>query len=73
MLRIPTANEFEEYSERAYVLALDPSRSSFPSYADGIKTKEDFLQSQNEDLRAKTKRYTFLSTAARCAVGYIFM
>ena len=43
MLRIPTANEFEEYSERAYVLALDPSRSSFPSYADGIKTKEDFL------------------------------
>lgn len=43
MLRIPTANEFEEYSERAYVLALDPSRSSFPSYADGIKTKKDFL------------------------------
>lgn len=57
MLRIPTANEFEEYSERAYVLALDPSRSSFPSYADGIKTKEDFLaiakrgfESENEEI-----------------------
>lgn len=56
MLRIPTANEFEEYSERAYMLALDPSRSSFPSYADGIKTKEDFLaiakrgfESENEE------------------------
>lgn len=57
MLRIPTANEFEEYSERAYMLALDPSRSSFPSYADGIKTKEDFLaiakrgfESENEEI-----------------------
>ena len=57
MLRIPTANEFEEYSERAYVLALDPSRFSFPSYADGIKTKEDFLaiakrgfESENEEI-----------------------
>lgn len=57
MLRIPTANEFEEYSERAYALALDPSRSSFPSYADGIKTKEDFLaiakrgfESENEEI-----------------------
>ena len=57
MLRIPTANEFEEYSERAYVLALDPSRSSFPSYADGIKTTEDFLaiakrgfESENEEI-----------------------
>lgn len=57
MLRIPTANEFEEYYERAYVLALDPSRSSFPSYADGIKTKEDFLaiakrgfESENEEI-----------------------
>lgn len=57
MLRIPTATEFEEYSERAYVLALDPSRSSFPSYADGIKTKEDFLaiakrgfESENEEI-----------------------
>lgn len=57
MLRIPTANEFEEYSERAYMLALDPSRSSFPSYADGIKTKEAFLaiakrgfESENEEI-----------------------
>ena len=57
MLRIPTANEFEEYSERAYMIALDPSRSSFPSYADGIKTKEAFLaiakrgfESENEEI-----------------------
>ena len=57
MLRRPTANEFEEYSERAYMIALDPSRSSFPSYADGIKTKEAFLaiakrgfESENEEI-----------------------
>ena len=57
MLRIPTANEFEEYSERAYMIALDPSRSSFPAYADGIKTKEAFLaiakrgfESENEEI-----------------------
>lgn len=55
MLRIPTANEFEEYSERAYMLALDPSRSSFPSYADGIKTKEAFLAIAKRGFESENK------------------
>ena len=42
MLIKPTREEGESYIDFAYELALDPSRSGYPTYADGIKTKEDF-------------------------------
>lgn len=42
MLMKPTAEEAEEYIDFAYALALDPARSGYPTYTDGIKTKEDF-------------------------------
>lgn len=44
MLKKPTALEAEAYMDTAYTLALDPSRSGYPTYADGIKTKADFLE-----------------------------
>lgn len=44
MLRIPTAEEAEQYIDFAYGLALDPARSGYPTYTDGIKTKEDFQE-----------------------------
>lgn len=43
MLRTLKPEEFEKYAEYAYSLALDMSRSSYPTYADGIKTREDFM------------------------------
>ena len=43
MLIKPTAEQAETYIDFAYSLALDPSRSGYPTYTDGIKTKEDFI------------------------------
>lgn len=35
--------DFAKYVDWAYNLALDISRSSYPTYTDGIKSKEDFI------------------------------
>lgn len=37
-------NEYKAYIDYAYSLALDRTKSSYPSYADGLKTKEDFIE-----------------------------
>ncbi|MCM1367912.1 MAG: hypothetical protein NC184_03775 [Roseburia sp.] len=42
MLHKLSAREAERYIDFAYALALDRSRSGFPSYNDGIKTGSDF-------------------------------
>lgn len=42
MLAEPTKEEVEKYLDFAYGLALDPARSGYPTYTDGIKTREDF-------------------------------
>lgn len=43
MLRKATAEDIVEYGDFVYGLALDQTRSAYPTYADGIKTREDFL------------------------------
>lgn len=43
MLIRPTKEEAEEYIGFAYELALDPARSGYPTYTDGIKSKDDFI------------------------------
>lgn len=43
MLRALKQEEFERYLEFAFSLALDLSKSGYPTYTDGIKTKEDFI------------------------------
>lgn len=35
--------DFDQYIDFAYELALDPARSGYPAYFDGIKTREDFI------------------------------
>ena len=42
MLRKLKENEYQQYLDFAYQLALDPSRSCYPSYADGLKTRQYF-------------------------------
>lgn len=44
MLRRLNEDEYKQYLDFAYELALDLSRSCYPSYADGLKTREDFDQ-----------------------------
>jgi hypothetical protein len=44
MLRKCTEQEFEKYIDFAYTLALESSKSGYPTYNDGIKTKEMFIE-----------------------------
>ena len=43
MLRLIKEAEFDLYIDFAYELALDPARSGYPVYYDGMKTREDFV------------------------------
>ena len=57
MLRKLLESDFDRYAEKAYRLALNPLTSGYPTYSDGIKTKNDFMersrkafQRDNEDI-----------------------
>ena len=43
-LRSCTREEFEKYIDFAYGLAMDLTKSGYPTYCDGIKTKESFIE-----------------------------
>lgn len=43
MLTKATIEDIKEYGEFAYTLALNHAKSCYPTYGDGIKTKDDFL------------------------------
>lgn len=43
MLRACTEQEYRKYADFVYELALDQSKSGYPTYSDGIKTKDMFL------------------------------
>ena len=43
MLRLLVPSKFDACVEFAYQLALDPARSGYPTYCDGMKTREDFI------------------------------
>ena len=43
MLIKATVEDIKKYGELAYNLALNPAKSCYPTYADGIKTKDDFF------------------------------
>ncbi len=44
MLRRCKEEEFSQFGDLAYELAVDKERSGYPCYSDGIKTKEMFLK-----------------------------
>ena len=48
MLRVCTQEDFKQYAELAYQLALDQTKSGYPTYVDGIKTKEDFYKNSEK-------------------------
>lgn len=55
MLRIMEAAEFDRYIELAYELAMDPARSGYPTYCDGMKTKGDFVERTRSRWSALTR------------------
>lgn len=50
MIRALNESEFDRYIGFASELALDPAHSGYPTYADGIKTKADFIESARRTL-----------------------
>lgn len=44
MLRSCTKNEFDKYTDFIYELAMDLTKSGYPTYCDGIKTKVKFVE-----------------------------
>lgn len=48
MLRICTEQEYEKYIDFVYEIAIDQSKSGYPTYSDGIKTKEMFIESSKK-------------------------
>lgn len=43
MLKRLKEQDFDRFVGLAYELALDMTKSGYPTYADGIKTKNDFI------------------------------
>ena len=50
MLVKATYKDIDTYGEFVYAIALDLSRSAYPTYADGITTKEEFLQNARKSI-----------------------
>lgn len=44
MLRSCSKNEFDKYTDFIYELAMDLTKSGYPTYCDGIKTKAKFVE-----------------------------
>lgn len=55
MLRVLEEAEFDKYIDFAYNLALDLTKSSYPTYTDGIKTKEDFIARAKVSFRKESE------------------
>ncbi len=50
MLRKMEASEFEKIAEFTYELSQDLSKTSFPVYTDGVKTKADFMNRSRQGM-----------------------
>lgn len=55
MLRSLRPEEFDRYLDFAYALACNLTRSGFPTYADGVKTREDFIRMSRRALTDDTE------------------
>ncbi|MBO4873569.1 MAG: hypothetical protein J5496_09195 [Lachnospiraceae bacterium] len=55
MLRPCSREEFEKYADFAYELAMDPSKSAYPTYCDRIKTKAMFLERASRAFERETE------------------
>ncbi len=55
MLRTCSKDEFNEYIDFAYELATDLTRSGYPTYCDGIKTKAMFVERSRKAFERETE------------------
>ncbi len=59
MLMKATAEDIKKYGEWAYSLALNPIKSGYPTYGDGIKTKADFLDAAKRAVAGETSDVSY--------------
>lgn len=57
--------DFDRYVSFVYELALDQTRSSYPTYTDGIKTREDFIRRSREAFGRDTEEILLFEQAGR--------
>lgn len=55
MLTPMTLEELDRYVDWAYGLALDLTCSGYPTYADGIKTREDFVRAARRAIESENR------------------
>lgn len=65
MLRICTEQEYEKYAGFVYELALDQTKSGYPTYCDGIKTKEMFMERARKAFLSDTECILLALNAAK--------
>lgn len=56
MLRFCTKTELEQYMGFAFQLAMDPTTSGYPTYCDGVKTKDMFIERTRKAYRRETEQ-----------------
>lgn len=54
MLIKATVEDIQKYGEFAYSIALNPEKSCYPTYTDGIKTKADFFNAAERAIAKET-------------------
>lgn len=54
MLIKATVEDIKKYGEFVYSLALNPAKSRYPTYADGIKNKDDFFRAAEQAVAQET-------------------
>lgn len=68
--KLTKAEETERYLDFAYRLALEPAHSGYPTYADGVKTRQDFIRQTERALREENQGILLFEKEGRAA-GWI--
>lgn len=61
MLTAATLGDIQTYGDFVYSLALDPTKSSYPTYADGIKTRTDFFTQARQGVTQREEELLLFS------------
>lgn len=65
MLIRATAEDIRKYGDWVYELALNPAKSCYPTYCDGIKTKADFLNAAENARASETSELLLFALDGR--------
>ena len=70
MLRKLKESEFDQYVDFAYALALDTTKSGYPTYTDGIKTRKHFIDRSRKALERDNEEILLYESSGK-VLGWI--